>query len=95
MKYLEEKHIIYIAEQLEKSLEYIDKYKADTSAKKDRLDLTKKKLIIENYDDILYRMTDAFDTDFDYMPEEGGPVDAALIEELKAWKSSLDQVSGS
>lgn len=34
MKYLEEKHIIYIAEQLEKSLEYIDKYKADTSAKK-------------------------------------------------------------
>ncbi len=34
MKYLEEKHIIYIAEQLEKSLEYIDKYKADNSAKK-------------------------------------------------------------
>lgn len=34
MKYLEEKHIIYIVQQLEKSLEYIDKYKADTSAKK-------------------------------------------------------------
>ncbi len=63
----------------------------ETAAKKKRVDLTKKKLILENYDDIIYRMTDAFDMGFDYMPEEGGPVSNELIAELKAWKASLDQ----
>lgn len=67
-------------------------HNAESAIKKDRLDLTKKKLILENYDDILYRMTDAFDMGFDYMPEEGGPVSALLIEELKAWKTSLDHL---
>ncbi len=63
----------------------------ESAAKKKRIDLTKKQIIIENYDDILYRMTDAFDMGFDYMPEEGGPVSEALINELKAWKASLDE----
>jgi len=63
----------------------------ETAAKKKRVDLTKKKFIVENYDDILYRMTEAFDLGFDYMPETGGPVSAELIAELKAWKESLDQ----
>lgn len=59
---------------------------------KKRMDLTKKDIIIENYDDILSRMTDAFDMGFDYMPPEGDKVSPALIEEFKSWKAGLEVV---
>lgn len=54
-----------------------------------RLDLTKKDNILENFDDIIYRMTDAFDMGFDYMPPKGDPVAPELIKELKAWKADM------
>ncbi len=55
-----------------------------------RLDLTVKANVLENFDDIIYRMTDAFDMGFDYMPPKGDPVKPEIINELKAWKQSID-----
>lgn len=54
---------------------------------KKRLDLTQKDIVLENYDDILFRMTEAFDMGFDYMPPKGEPVSAGVIRELKLWRS--------
>ena len=54
-----------------------------------RMDLTSKENIIKNTDDIVYRMTDAFDMGFDYMPPKGDPVKPELIALLKEWKKSL------
>ena len=54
-----------------------------------RMDLTSKENIIQNTDDIIYRMTDAFDMGFDYMPPKGDPVKPELIALLKDWKKSL------
>lgn len=54
-----------------------------------RLDLTNRELILENFDDIIYRMTDAFDMGFDYMPPKGDPVSPEIIKELKAWKADM------
>ena len=56
-----------------------------------RLDLTKKENIVREYDDILNRMTEAFDMGFDYMPPEGDKVSDELIAEFKQWKASLNQ----
>jgi cytochrome c5 len=55
-----------------------------------RLDLTKKENVIREYDDILYRMTEAFDMGFDNMPPEGDKVSDSLIAEFKQWKASLN-----
>lgn len=65
----------------------------ETAVKRGRLDLTKKNLILENYDDILYRMTDAFDLGVDYMPPRGDRVSPELIKQLKAWKADLRYVN--
>ena len=61
----------------------------ETALKKNRLDLTSRENILENFDDIIYRMTDAFDMGFDYMPPKGDPVSPALIQELKTWKADI------
>ncbi len=55
------------------------------------MDLTSKEVIVENYDKILYRMTDAFEEMNRPMPPigKGERVSAKLVEELKAWKASL------
>jgi len=55
-----------------------------------RVDLTKKENIIRDYDDILYRMTEAFDMGFDNMPPEGDKVSDQLIADFKKWKASLN-----
>lgn len=59
----------------------------DSAVKRKRLDLTSRQNIIDNFDDIIYRMTDAFDMGFDYMPPKGPAVSPELIKELKVWKS--------
>lgn len=59
----------------------------ETAAKKDRADLTKKEVILENLDDIIYRMTDAFETGEDYMPPKGPRVTPEVIKQLKSWAS--------
>jgi cytochrome c5 len=58
----------------------------DTAKRKKRLDLTQKEVVLENYEDIVYRMTDAFDTGVDYMPPKGDPVKPAIVNALKIWK---------
>ncbi len=91
---VEEKPIV----EVEKDLVYLDIKKKVFDArcinchnpeKPKRLDLTNKELILENFDDIIYRMTDAFDMGFDYMPPKGDPVSPELIKELKAWKADM------
>ncbi|WP_185903059.1 c-type cytochrome [Bacteriovorax stolpii] len=85
--------------EVEKDLVYLDIKKnlfdmsctrchnPENAVKKGRLDLTKKELILENYDDIIYRMTDAFDLGIDYMPPRGNRVSPEVIKQLKAWKA--------
>lgn len=51
-----------------------------------RLDLTQKENIIREYSDIEYRMTEAFDMGFDYMPPKGDPVKTELIKIMQIWK---------
>ena len=85
--------------ELEKDLAYLDIKKnlfdtsctkchnPDTSSRRGRVDLTKKDLILENYDDIIYRMTDAFELGVDNMPPKGPRVSPEVISQLKAWKA--------
>lgn len=56
-----------------------------------RSNLASKEMIIDNYDEILYRMTDAFEEDNKPMPPigKGKKVSAELILELQKWKDSL------
>lgn len=61
----------------------------ESAIKKGRVDLTKKEVILENYEDIIHRMTTAFDMGFDYMPPKGDPVKPELIKEFQAWKSDM------
>jgi mono/diheme cytochrome c family protein len=68
-------------------------HNAETAIKKKRLDLTKKSLIIENYDDILYRMTDQWDLGFDYMPPKGDQIPATIIKEFSDWKTNLESIN--
>jgi mono/diheme cytochrome c family protein len=56
---------------------------------KNHINLTSKALFLDNYDDILYRMTGAFDMGIDNMPPNGNPVAPELIKELKAWKADI------
>lgn len=62
-------------------------HNADTANRKNRLDLSKREIVFSNYDDILYRMTDAFDTGMDYMPPKGARVAPEVIQEFKNWYS--------
>ena len=82
-----EKDLVYLG--LKKNLFDNSCTKCHNPDKPKRLDLTNKDLILENFDDIIYRMTDAFDMGFDYMPPKGDPVSPELIKELKAWKADL------
>lgn len=52
-----------------------------------RLDLTNKELILDNYEDIIYRMTKSFDDGYNKMPPNGKQVSPELINQLKAWKA--------
>lgn len=72
-------------------LEIMDKscircHNANTAITKRRLDLTKKENVIREFSDIEYRMTEAFDMGFDYMPPKGDPVKPELIKVMQMWK---------
>ncbi len=56
-----------------------------------RSNLASKEMLIDNYDEILYRMTDAFEEDNKPMPPigKGKRVSAELILEFQKWKDSL------
>lgn len=49
--------------------------------------LTSKAVVLENADDMLYRMTDAWDIGVDNMPPKGNPVNPVVIKEFKSWMS--------
>lgn len=51
------------------------------------IDLTSRSVVLENADDILYRMTDAWTVGTGKMPPRGNAVDVKVINEFKAWKS--------
>ena len=61
-------------------------HNANTAISRGRLDLTKKENIIREFSDIEYRMTEAFDMGFDYMPPKGDPVKPELIKVMQMWK---------
>jgi hypothetical protein len=70
---------------------FSQKNKANSSQRSEEVEnLTKKENIIRDYDDILYRMTEAFDMGFDNMPPEGDKVSDQLIADFKKWKASLN-----
>lgn len=49
--------------------------------------LTSKAVVLENVDDMLYRMTDAWTVGADKMPPKGNAVAPEVIKEFRAWKS--------
>jgi cytochrome c5 len=49
--------------------------------------LTSRAVVLENADDMLYRMTDAWGVGEDKMPPRGDAVSPAVIKEFRAWKS--------
>lgn len=61
-------------------------HNATSAVTRGRLDLTKKENIIREYSDIEYRMTEAFDMGFDYMPPKDDPVKPELIRIMQMWK---------
>ncbi len=63
-------------------------HNAETAVKKGRTDLTVRENIIREFDDIEYRMTQAFDDGFDYMPPKGPKVNENLIKIMQDWKAN-------
>lgn len=57
-----------------------------------RSNLASKEMLIDNYDEILYRMTDAFEEDNKPMPPigKGKRVSVELVQEYQKWKDSLE-----
>ncbi|MBC7429529.1 MAG: hypothetical protein H7336_13005 [Bacteriovorax sp.] len=61
--------------------------KCHSSTQKRHSDLTSRAVVLKNADDMIYRMTDAWDIGVDNMPPKGNPVDPEIIKEFKVWKS--------